>query len=86
MSDEKIPTHFLQAMGLLGRAAYKNKKPQLEIYEDNKEPTKKWRWKITMSSDIVAASTQGYSTRAECVENIKKIGNHIIELEKEGKL
>lgn len=39
-----------------------------------------------MSSDIVGASSQGYSSRALCLENVKKLGNHIIELGKEGKL
>lgn len=65
---------------------YLAKKPRFEIYEDNKEPLKKYRWRIWMSSDIVGASSQGYSTRALCLENVKKLSNHIIELEREGKL
>lgn len=70
--------------GLLG--AYLKKVPQFEIYEDNKDPKAKFRWRITMSSDIVAASSQGYATRALALENVKKVRDHINELEKLGKL
>lgn len=66
-------------------AAYLNKVPRFEIYPDEKEPSK-YRWRIWMSSDIVGASTQGYSTRALCLDNVKKLGLHIAELEKTGKL
>ncbi len=65
---------------------YAIKKPRFEIYTDAKEPVNKFRWRIYMSSDIVAASTQGYATRALCLENAKAVGRHIAELEKEGKL
>ena len=64
-------------------ASYILKQPKLDIYEDAE---KKWRWRIWMSSDIVAASTQGYSTRVSCLENIKKVASHIIQLDKTGKI
>lgn len=71
--------------GLLG--AYFFKQPRLDIYEENSnDNTKKWRWRIWMSSDIVAASSQGYATRKSCVDNIRKIAGHIIELDRIGKL
>ena len=62
---------------------YKSKKPRFEIKPDAKE---KFRWHIYMSSDIVASSSQGYATRELCLDNVKSIGRHIAELEKEGKL
>lgn len=71
--------------GLVG-AFMQMKQPQLKIYEDSKEPTKKWRWHITMSSDIVAASTQGYATKQGCIDNLKSIKNLIAQLEQAGKL
>jgi len=67
-------------------AYYSAKKPRFEIYPDAKEPVNKFRWRIYRSSDIVAASTQGYASRALCLENVKAVGRHIAELEKEGKL
>jgi len=48
-----------------------NRKPRIEIYEDSKEPKNKWRWRIWMSSDIIGASSQGYSTRALCLIRMK---------------
>ena len=68
---------------LLGGNPYINKQPRLDIYEDD---NKKWRFKIFMSSDEVAASTQGYATKSLCIDNLKKIASHIIELERTGKL
>ncbi|NOT91041.1 YegP family protein [Ferruginibacter sp.] len=67
-------------------AEHLKKQPRLEIYEDSKDPKAKIRWRIWMSSDIVAASSQGYATEAAAKENIKKIRDHINELEKLGKL
>jgi uncharacterized protein YegP (UPF0339 family) len=66
-------------------AAYA-KKPRFEIYEDTKEPKNKFRWHIKMSSDIVAASSQGYATRSGCLENAKSVLSHLQELSKDGKL
>lgn len=62
------------------------KKPRFEIYTDSKEPVNKFRWHIEMSSDIVAASSQGYATRQLCLENVKSILKHLLELDKENKL
>ncbi|MEI9955139.1 MAG: hypothetical protein WDM90_02275 [Ferruginibacter sp.] len=63
--------------------AYSARQPRLNIYIDEK---KEYRWRIMMSSDTVAASTEGYKNRAECLDNIKKVAAHIIELEKTGKI
>ena len=69
--------------GLLGGNPYLFKVPRLNIYED---ANKKWRWQVFMSSDEVGASTQGYANKSECIDNLKKIANHILELERTGKL
>lgn len=43
-----------------------------EIYQDAK---KEWRWKRTApNGKIVAASTEGYKNRADCVANAKRNG------------
>ncbi|HAG1192602.1 TPA: DUF1508 domain-containing protein [Salmonella enterica] len=43
-----------------------------EIYQDNK---KEWRWRRTASNGrIVGASTEGYSSRYNCVENARRNG------------
>lgn len=43
-----------------------------EIYQDRK---KEWRWTRTASNGrIVGASTEGYSSRQNCVENAKRNG------------
>lgn len=62
------------------------KKPILTIYEYQKEPTHKWRWHLKVSADIIAASSQGYASRQHCIENLKKLGGYIAELDKEGKI
>lgn len=37
-----------------------------------------YRWRITASNgDIIAASTEGYSSRKMCIENLETIGNCI---------
>ena len=79
-------SNSLSGSGLLGGFLYASKKPRIDIYTDAKEPINKFRWRIYMSSDIVAASSQGYANRTLCIENIKAVGRHIAELEKEGKL
>lgn len=72
---------------IFGGNPYKFKIPRLDIYEVNgKDGKKEFWWRIYMSSDIVAASSEGYSTRAFCIDNLKKIANHIVELDKQGKL
>jgi uncharacterized protein YegP (UPF0339 family) len=43
-----------------------------EIYQDS---AKKWRWRRTApNGNIVGASTEGYSNRADCVANAKRNG------------
>ena len=76
---------FGQGIGLLVEA-YAKRIPRLDIYEDSKEPVNKFRWRIWMSSDIVAASSQGYATRALCIANLKSLRSHIDKLEELGKL
>lgn len=58
---------------------FKNKKPRVEFYEDIKTSNSKqrYRWRLYFSSDIVAASSEGYSSKAEALENFIKIEQHI---------
>lgn len=83
MDNKKVnPLGFgLNSSFLGGLAAidsiYGSKEPKFTIYEDSKEPVNKFRWRITMSSDIVAASSQGYKDRSTCLENAKKIMEHL---------
>lgn len=43
-----------------------------EFYQDRKG---KWRWKrIAPNGRIVGASTEGYSSRANCIANAKRNG------------
>ena len=78
----------LKGDGLLSgfKNPYLSKKPKFEIFQDEKEPINKYRWRIFMSSDEVAASSQGYVTRQLALQNAKSVMNHFIELDKEGKL
>lgn len=48
--------------------------PKLEIKTD---ANGKWRWHISVSSDIVAASSQGYATKELAKENLLKLEQHI---------
>ena len=68
------------------KAAHEARQPRLEIKEDHKLPQHKWRWRIFMSSDEVAASTQGDATESLCKENLKSIGKYIATLEQSGKI
>lgn len=80
-------SNFSFSGGLLGGNPYLNKQPRLEIYPSTSSSGKtEFRWRIYMSSDIVAASSEGYATRALCIDNLKKIANHIVQLDKDGKL
>lgn len=74
------------SLGLLGAALTLKREPRLEIYEDHKLPKNKWRWRIFMSSDEVAASTQGYATENLCKENLKSVGKYIASLEQSDKI
>lgn len=43
-----------------------------DIYQDARS---EWRWRRTASNGvIVGASSQGYNSRASCVENAKRFG------------
>lgn len=59
------------------------KAPKLEIYEDS---AKQWRWRIYKSSDIVAASTEGYSSKQKAIDNILAIEQHIKYLRENNKI
>lgn len=57
---------------------YAVKKPRVEFYQDkSKPPHKEWWWRLYFSSDIVAASSEGYSNKREAIENFLKIEKHI---------
>jgi uncharacterized protein YegP (UPF0339 family) len=42
-----------------------------EFYQDSRG---EWRWRHTVSGRIVAASTEGYHNRTECVNNARRHG------------
>lgn len=52
------------------------KTPKVKIYQDTSD-NHKWRWQIQMSSDIVAASSQGYYSEAACKQNLLDLESHI---------
>lgn len=48
------------------------KKDIIEIYQDN-SIKKEWRWRRTaVNGRIVGASTEGYSNKSDCEENMKR--------------
>ena len=48
------------------------KKDTREIYQDNSEK-KEWRWRRTaVNGRIVGASTEGYSNKSDCEDNIAR--------------
>jgi len=49
-------------------------KPILEIYQDSKG---EWRWSIKVRSEIIAASTEGYKNRKDCLDNILNVEKRI---------
>lgn len=53
---------------------YQSKKPRVDFYVGDNN--KHW-WRLWFSSDIVCASSQGYSTESEAKENFVKIESHI---------
>ena len=55
-----------------------NNTPRLEVYEDKaKPPGKQWWWRIWISSNIIAASSEGYKNRVDCLDNIKNVEQRI---------
>lgn len=71
---------------ILAAAFTKSQEPKLEHYIDAKEPEHKHRWHIKMGGKIVAASTQGYASLQGAQLNLKRIMQHLIELDKKGEL
>ena len=52
--------------------------PKLEVYESiSKTNLKEWYWKIMINANIVAASSEGYRNRADCIDNLLKVEGHI---------
>jgi len=57
--------------------------PKLEINQSENEKThkKEWWWKIkSANGNIIAASTEGYINRQDCVDNILATENAIKRL------
>jgi len=50
------------------------RKPELSIYQDSKN---EWRWSIKINGKIIAASTEGYINRKDCVDNILNVEKRI---------
>ncbi len=48
--------------------------PKLEIYKDVKH---EWRWSIRIGSETIAASTEGYKNKEDCLENIRNVERRI---------
>lgn len=48
--------------------------PELIIYQD---PDNDWRWNIKVNGKTIAASTEGYRNRKDCVENILNVEKRI---------
>jgi uncharacterized protein YegP (UPF0339 family) len=66
---------------------YAHKQPKVEFYQDKTlPPNKGWRWRLSFSSDIVAASSEGYASKAEAKENFLKIEHHIRYLREHNKV
>jgi hypothetical protein len=58
--------------------AYDNKQPKVVFTDSNVTgSSQRYRWKLFMSSDEVAASSEGYSSLSAAKENFLKIEQHI---------
>lgn len=68
---------------LFASSSYGSKEPRIDFYKD---ANGKHRWRMYMSSDEVAASSQGYATKELCIDNVKKVGKNIVELERLGRI
>ena len=45
---------------------------KFEIYQDK---TEEWRWRLTATNgEIIAASTEGYTDKRDCISNAYRIG------------
>jgi uncharacterized protein YegP (UPF0339 family) len=57
---------------------YVNKQPKVVFYDHGESnPSQRYRWTLFMSSDKVAASSEGYSSAQLAKENFLKIEKHI---------
>jgi hypothetical protein len=86
MANEKLKAMFSGGGLIAGLGAFSplhfmkdnfaSRKPSVDYYPDQQEPTK-WRWRIKHGSDITAASSQGYATKALARENLLKLKEEI---------
>lgn len=61
--------------------------PRLEFLDNSETNSKqRYRWRIWESSDIVAASSEGYSSIALAKENLLSIEQHIKWLRENNKI
>lgn len=51
--------------------------PKLEIYKDSKN---EWRWNISVNGKIIASSSEGYTNKQDCIDNIFNVENRIKQL------
>jgi uncharacterized protein YegP (UPF0339 family) len=66
---------------------HKKREPRIEYIDDvSANPKQRYRWRIWASSDIIAASSEGYESLNAAKENIKDIGKYIQALIDNGKL
>lgn len=48
--------------------------PTLKIYKDSDD---EYRWSISILGKTVGASTEGYKNKKDCLNNIKRVEQHI---------
>jgi len=48
--------------------------PKFEIEKDFKD---EWRWNVKVGGKIIAASSEGYKNRSDCLDNILNIERRI---------
>ena len=51
--------------------------PKLEIYKDSKNEC---RWNISVNGKIIASSSEGYTNKQDCIDNIFNVENRIKQL------
>lgn len=56
---------FVENEGVVDLISKSNKK--FEVYKDKKE---KWRWRFLVDNNIVATSSDGYSSKFKCEQSI----------------
>lgn len=51
-------------------------KTKLTIYQDE---SNLWRWRVqAANNEIIAASSEGFSRKASCIENFEMVTQHIV--------